>query len=182
VSNVVSLNAFVYKLLIENDLNNFTVTDIRNFLLKISTEFVHEDEARRFIYRQLVKLVDKKLLSKVKKDNAKQFIYTKTALFNEIHFVSKTTGITKTKTSVTPVVKINFIDILSKEKHAHEADLAVVLCEVEEYKELINRFPDQVDYLKSLYLDARDRSVQLLGKINAVGRVLDRSNLVEHSC
>ncbi len=182
MSNVVSLNAFVYKLLIENDLNNFTVTEIRNSLLKVSSEFTDEGEARRFIYRQLVKLVDKKLLIKVKKDNTKTLIYSKTALFNDSHFVSKAKRITKAKKNVIPVKENNFIEALSKEKRAHETDLAVVLCEVEEYKELIHRFPKQVNYLKSLHLDARNRSVQLLGKINAVGRILDTSSIVDHSC
>nr|SHN97597.1 Putative uncharacterized protein [Moritella viscosa] len=62
---------------------------------------------------------------------------------------------------------------LSKEKKTYEAELAISLSEVEEFKDLMQRFPKQNDLFKPFYLETRERSVQLLGKVNALTKVLN---------
>jgi len=188
VSKAVPLNNFVYNLLIEKNLNDFTIKEIRDALMISSSKFDDKHEAHRFIYRQVIYLVDKKLLIKQVTAGSKLATYAKSALFLATKFVAKSRKSKKQSAEVTvvsnlrTVAKYDFQDELSKEKHTHEADLAVILCEVEEYKDLIQRFPEQVDNLKELYLDARGRSAQLLGKINAITKVLSKASMVYRPC
>lgn len=132
--------------------------------------------------------MDKKFLIKQFSDGSKRTIYVKSAIFLATKFVAKSRKSKKHSggLAVVPklltVAKFNFQDELGKEKYTHEADLAVILCEVEEYKDLIQRFPEQIDNLKELYLDARGRSAQLLGKINAITRMLDKVSVVRQTC
>lgn len=64
-----------------------------------------------------------------------------------------------------------------KEKQNHEAELAITLSEVEEFKDLIQRFPSKNKLFRRFYLETRERSAQLLGKVNALNKVLSTIKL-----
>ena len=190
MSKAVPLNTFVYNLLIKKSLNDFTITEIRDALLASSSKFDEKNEAHRFIYNQILRLVDKSYLIKQAKVGSKRATYSKSALFLATNFTATSRKSKKShgqlivvpKSKLKVVTKYSFQDELGKEKYTHVADLAVILCEVEEYKDLIQRFPDQIDNLKELYIDARGRSARLLGKINAITRVLNKASVVHQTC
>lgn len=75
-----------------------------------------------------------------------------------------------------------FLNGLKKEKLIHEAKLAVVLSEIEEYQSLMERFPTKRTYLTGLYQQAKNQSATLLGKVTALSKVLGQDSIENHIC
>ncbi|GAL29973.1 response regulator [Vibrio variabilis] len=62
--------------------------------------------------------------------------------------------------------------VLQKEKSKYEGELAIVLSEVEEYQSLMERFPKKKDMFLTMFTESKEYSAKLLGKINALSKVL----------
>jgi len=180
MAKAIALHEDVYNLLIIENINNFTVSEIRDFLMSKSECFNEESETRRYIYRVICKLTKLELLIKHASSAIKKIKYTKSEAFFTANFVIKATEKTsieqaeKTKliNDVVPGINDDFINNIFKEKQSHEAELAITLSEVEEFKALIQRFPSKNKLFRPCYLETRERSAQLLGKVNALNKVL----------
>lgn len=181
----IALHPDVYNLLIVVNINNFTVSEIRDSLMYESDFFNDKTETRKCIYRVICKLTKLKLLIKHSNSEVKKNRYIKSEKFITANFVMKSS----TDAPVTPRPKVkrlpnekdenntDFRYELSKEKKTYEAELAISLSEVEEFKDLMQRFPKQNDLFKPFYFETRERSVQLLGKVNALTKVLNTTEL-----
>jgi len=185
VSKAVALHQDVYNLLIVNNIDNFTVSEIRDALMYSSEYFNDERETRRCIYRVICKLVKRGLLIKHPNALAKEIKYTKPELFFTANFVIKQGVKTvEVKAAKIPVLNDNsavtntgFFAELLEQKQKHEAELAIKLGEVEEFKALMKRYPQKNELFNRFYLETRDCSAQLLGKVNALTKVLNTSKL-----
>ncbi|SGZ20729.1 hypothetical protein [Moritella viscosa] len=189
MAKAIALHTDVYNLLIVVNINNFTVSEIRDALMHMSEFFNDENETRKYIYRVICKLTKLKLLIKHTHVEVKKSRYTKSEAFTNTSFVMKS----NTKMSLVQQSKITQLDdiktetstafntVLSKEKKDYEAELAVALSEAEEFKDLILRFPKQNNLFKPFYLEIKERSELLAGKINALTKVLSASNLASQS-
>lgn len=62
---------------------------------------------------------------------------------------------------------------IQNEKRAVEAELEVTLCEITRYKQLEERFPKLVKIVSPLAQKAHERSVELLGNLNALSNILN---------
>lgn len=185
MAKAIALHPDVYNLLIVININNFTVSEIRDALMHESEFFNDKTETRKCIYRVICKLTKLKLLIKHTNSEVKKSRYIKSETFITANFVMKSSA--ETPAVQQPKVKIlrnektesstDFRDALSKEKKTYEAELAISLSEVEEFKDLMQRFPKQNDLFKPFYLETRERSVQLLGKVNALTKVLNTVEL-----
>ncbi|MGC3835672.1 hypothetical protein ACPSKX_16255 [Moritella viscosa] len=126
-----------------------------------------------------------KLLIKHTHVEVKKSRYTKSEAFTNTSFVMKSSAdvpaTQQPKVKVLPNEKgennTNFLYELSKEKKDYEAELAVALSEAEEFKDLILRFPKQNNLFKPFYLEIKERSELLAGKINALTKVLNTVEL-----
>ena len=74
-------------------------------------------------------------------------------------------------------INTDFFAELLEQKQKHEAELAIKLGEVEEFKALMKRYPQKNELFNRFYLETRDCSAQLLGKVNALTKVLNTSKL-----
>ena len=185
MAKAIALHVDVYKLLIVLDINNFTISEIRDALMYDSEFFNDENETRKYIYRVICKLSKLKLLIKHTHMEVKKSRYTKSEAFLTADFVMKS----NTKMSIlqqSKITQLNDIEVeynigfstgLSKEKKDYEAELAIALSEVKEFKDLMQRFPKQNDLFQPFYLEIKERSVLLVGKINALTKVLSVPNL-----
>ncbi|MAD89523.1 MAG: hypothetical protein CMK64_07435 [Pseudoalteromonas sp.] len=173
---VIKLNHHIYSLLIEKECNGFTIVELRDELLTVTDTYQDIDEARKFIYRQTTALERKKLLNSKGSGRHKQ--YFKTELFNNVTFVAKQAVIEKEKSischtnnQASPLV-----ETLLNEKKQFEAELAILLGEVDEYKALQKRFPEYLSLFYSALDDAKNNSAKLLGKVNALTTILASLN------
>jgi len=179
VSKAVVLNEHIYNLLIVKDLDQFTVTELRDALVKSTEQFEDENEARKFIYRQLSRLVDKGLLEKQAANSRKGTIYFKSEVFKQSQFIAKIRRLKRHKHRECigqPEAHVptsnGFLDTIQKEKSELEALQEIALREMDKYQEVLNRFPDEANYVQTLFLQARDRAKNIQGDLEALTKLL----------
>lgn len=173
---VIKLNHHIYSLLIEKECNGFTIVELRDELLTVTDKYQDIDEARKFIYRQTTALERKDLLTS--KGSGRRKKYFKTELFNNATFVAKQAVIQQEKSisSHTDNQISPLVETLLNEKKQFEAELAILLGEVDEYKALQKRFPEHLRLFYSALDDAKNNSAKLLGKVNALTTILASLN------
>jgi hypothetical protein len=176
VSKVVPLQVDIYNILINNKYNNFTIAEFRDELVNCSNTFTDNNMARKFIYRQVYRLLNKELLIKIKNSGDKKARYIKSELFKETSFISKKLSQTLHAAKILKNQHSPSISTLEKEKIKLQENLAVVNCEANVYSELITRLPEQALHLKKFQTEAKIYSINLMGKINALEKVLSVMN------
>jgi len=179
MSNKVDMNVFLHSLLVIKQMNNFTVLEAKDVLLKDHAEFTDDVEARKFIYRQLTRCIEKGLIKRTDcfDSGSKQVIYSKTDKLLASSIVPIKRGIKAKKASEKKEpVKVpetaRYQTELKRELMAYEIDLNTILEEAKEYKRLSTRFPELQDKLKQHQFQAKDKSMKLLGKVHALQNLL----------
>lgn len=188
MSQQVNMNTFLYSLLVTNKLNDFTVSQARDALLKAHPEFTDKVESRKFIYRQLTRTIEKGLLHRADcfKSGTKKVIYSKTNEFFSSTIAPLTRGTKKTvtqqKESKKVIKTVNYKNELQKELNTYEFDLKTILEEAKEYKRLSVRFPELRKKLNQHQSQAKEKSIQLLGKVHALQNLLTDPISGQKSC
>lgn len=176
MSQVIKLNQHIYSLLIEKECNGFTIVELRDEILNLTDTYQDIDEARKFVYRQVTALERKELLKA--KGSGRDKKYFKTELFNNATFIAKQAVIKEGQPSACNIgdQPPSIFEILLNEKKQFEAELAILLGEVDEYKALQKRFPEHLSLFYSALDDAKNNSAKLLGKVNALTTILASLN------
>ncbi|WP_261904059.1 hypothetical protein [Vibrio fortis] len=167
MKNLTKINSCMFNLLIEKEMNNFSVIDARDALLSEKGSTLSKGDARKYIYRQILAFVNKGWLSVT--GNHRQKRYNVTSSFRGLSVEPKTRNLAKKKVrneNVSPPC----IKILIREKKQYEGDLAITLAEIEEYQSLFNRFPKYKQELLPLFERAREHSAKQMGRINALAK------------
>jgi len=167
----------------DKSFNDFTVTQLRNVFLKIQRNELTEKDARIFVYKQILRLLRKGLLSKNSiGKGSRDAVYSKTPLFNEAVIIpygeyvnadKKRTSESQSINSAKESAKDDVANNLKEQIKGDKVDLISSISESEEYLRLIKAFPHAKEYLQSKYLDASERSSQYLGKIRATKNLLN---------
>ncbi|EGQ7693898.1 hypothetical protein M5238_001423 [Vibrio vulnificus] len=167
MNKVIRINPHMFNLLIEKGMDGFSVIDARDTLLNSDVTFPSKDDARKYIYKQLLSFEEKGWLSVVGTHRAKR--YHQTSEFKALTVEPRV--VRKSKVNVVPIA-IQTADtpltVLEQEKKQYEGELAITLGEIEEYQSLLTRFPHSRQKMQPLFNAARERSAKLLGKINAL--------------
>lgn len=187
MKSAVKIHPYTHKLLTENDFALFSVNQFRDALLELTNKSAHKNEARRFVCRQLQRLEALGLVRKVEGTGPKK-LYEKTDLFEQTKFL--TGKIPKNSCLTQPSEKVQLVKLddgfslndIKKDKSIHEAKLAVVLGEIEEYRSLMNRFPQRKQYFVNLFHEAKNQSADLLGRATALSKVLELLDKEVHTC
>tara|TARA_Y100000782_G_scaffold36402_1_gene40842 strand:- start:6226 stop:6810 length:585 start_codon:yes stop_codon:yes gene_type:complete len=194
MSKQANMNVFLHFLLVIKQMNNFTVTEAKNALLHEQSEFTDAVETRKFIYRQLTRNVAKGLLKRTNKVNkgAKEVIYSKTELFFNLEIVPSSRGSStksieiinnnSTNAKVEKLQITEYQDELKKDLLTYEIDLNTVLEEAKEYKRLTVRYPKLHEQLQLHHTQAKEKSIKLLGKINALQTLLGNEKIEKPLC
>lgn len=189
MSTQISMNVFLHSLLIDKKMNNFTVAEAKETLLREHIEFVDDVEARKFIYRQLTRHIKKGLLNReeVSNNDKNKVIYSKTEKF----FTSNIVAVKRARKTIkqatinnTPqtFTTLNYKIELEKELLTHRIDFNTTLEEAKEYKRLASRFPSLQEKLRKYELDTKNKSTKLLGKINALQNILSDITIEDQAC
>jgi hypothetical protein len=169
MSKPIELNEYIYYLLIERDLNHFTITALRDILLTTTKVFKTPVEARVLAYRQVARLVKKDLLVRDKNPSPKRAKYSKTSLFTASSF-------TKLKNrhspELVPSKVVNntkcFESELAKAEEEHLTDVLIVESEIAEYQRIMNEFPQNKELILPFYDKGQLRLLSLKGKLAAL--------------
>ncbi|NLS14899.1 hypothetical protein HGP28_18745 [Vibrio sp. SM6] len=159
------VDALMHKLLIEKRMDGFSVVELRNASLAYVETPCDLHELRKRLYRQLQRFESNNWLraegSRVDKR------YFQTEQMNNFDFVPKIISVAHNEPE-TPTLAV-----LTRERNESRGELEIALGEVDEYQSLIQRFPELEPKLDVLLAQSRERSAQLLGKVNVLTKVLD---------
>ncbi|RKF18832.1 hypothetical protein DBZ36_10610 [Alginatibacterium sediminis] len=159
------ISVVMHKLLIAKGMDGFTVVEARNACL--SKDGISSDlhDARKQIYRQILRYEKKSWLRC--EGTGQQKRYFKTEIF------TNTLNLGKPLASIESTDFKSTFKTLSQERSKYQGELEISVGEIEEYKTLMNRFPSIKSKLFPLMKQSRAQSAQLLGKINVLTNVLE---------
>ncbi|MCL1063051.1 response regulator [Shewanella benthica] len=169
----IKINAQLNTILQDEHFDNFHVTQLRDAYLANSSVVQDLVEARKYVYRQILRLVKKGLLLKKGTKNSKRVIYQKSELFFKANFIvqSRTAGTVNQPIAASVDTNIAVQQLEDRLKES-EVDLLTSIGESEEYMRLYQSFPEMKVHLEFQYLQARENSSKLLGQIKAIKSVL----------
>jgi hypothetical protein len=176
VQKAVPLQSDIYNILINNNYNNFTITEFRDELVNCSSTFTDKNMARKFIYRQVYKLLNKGLLIKIKNSGDKKARDIKSEIFQATSFKIKTLIKVPSSFSTKNKDPLSSSSSLEEEKSKLQQQLAISISEADVYSELLIRLPAQKPHLKKFQSEANSISIGLMGRINALEKVLNVMN------
>jgi len=158
-----------FKFIISNPkLDHFSALELRTAYIIVDNECrLSASETRRFVYSELVKLVNRGWLKKVTSKKKGITKYVKTELFNlnyKVVFPPKSIN----KIVPIEVVTAGGMQELNCRLQDYKNDLLEGLGEAEEYRSLRNEFPNMHDELQPKYNSIRESNSRLLGKIKAI--------------
>ena len=169
----IKMSVLLAEILKNKDFNNFTVMKLKDEYLNRSEKILCSSEARRYVYKHLIKLVKFGALTRVGMKSSHKMVYKKTASFNEVVFIPERE---EQKRDIVVFdeekLKNSTIGKLEEVLQKHKADMMAAIGESEEYIRLIGSVPEMGDSLTEKYYLARDKSAKLLGKIQAVETVI----------
>ena len=179
-----SLSPEFYSVLIEGNLNNFTVMELRDAIIlecKDETDMTLRDHHKR-AYRVVLRLLTAGFLEK-SKDISEFARYKKTPLFVASVFKQRVTvalgpkqpKLPKQVECGVPSLPVNdpcIRDELDQLVKTYQVDLLSSIGESEEYLRLNQAYPELKAKLEPHYLKSRDVSSKILGKIRAIESVL----------
>jgi hypothetical protein len=164
------LDPLVAQIITTTNFNHFTTSDVRSPYLTLKNDLsLKSVDARRSIYAELLKLVKKGWLTKVKPSGKGFTRFIKTEKFDE----DALRKICESNTS--EIVLIDKKSPLVNKLNHYKAELLLNLGESEAYKELYSEFPELGDDIQPHYNKARDNNTRILGKIKAIECLLDHS-------
>lgn len=167
------LNFLIAQIVSAENFDNFSALELRAaFLVLQEDKSLCPVEARRFCYAELIKLVRRNWLKKIKSNKTGAVSYKKTASFNAEKVLSETTGsmIEKPKPLPRPdKVKAPLLNRLNR----YKKELLISFGELEEYEQLSQAHPELNEQLQDKYNQAREQNSALLGKIKAIENLLN---------
>ncbi|WP_029788984.1 hypothetical protein AAIA71_17450 [Vibrio harveyi] len=160
------ISAEMYNLLIEHNIDGFSVLEARDALLKIYDVSETLSVTQKRIYRQIWEYQKKGWLRSEGKRKDKR--YFQTQLFRGLEVMP----MQKSKRKVSKHEPASNYSVLIDENKQYKGELEIALGEIDEYTSLRYRFPELDGTLMPLLQQANERSAHLLGKINVLTKVL----------
>lgn len=172
----IKMNNFLVQILKDETFDNFTVTQLRDKYLEISKSVSDKNEARKYVYKQVLRLVGFGVLIKKGKKNSQTTLYKKTDLFEATSFLTKEHSDEVIKESALQIVKktneSSSLNQLEYTLSEYKVDMMSAIGETEEYIKLLETFPQMKEPLRESYELARDNSSKLLGQIKALKKAI----------
>ncbi|TGA73270.1 hypothetical protein VFES401_00730 [Aliivibrio fischeri] len=177
LSKPITLINPLYQILIEEQLDDFSVLELRDRFIAISEYQLDKGKARRLVYRNILRLVKKQLLKKVSKKDSSKAVYQKTALFTEkIWKAINETNNTEQCESLSHTNRFIFPQNELKERLEQcESDFLACLHELETYQELTSEYPLLKDSLYDIKRQTKVQTSKLIGEIRAIKMALTLS-------
>ncbi|WP_394244938.1 hypothetical protein [Vibrio astriarenae] len=159
------ISAMMHKLLIEREMDGFSVVELRDAFVSTDNGGTDPDEARRMVYRQIRRFTDNEWLRIEGKGREKRYFQTNQFKTLEVSSKDETTRLSLPASPD--------YSVLISECSQYRAELEIVLSEIDEYQSVIHRFGELEAKLKPLLEQAKERSAKLLGKVNVLTNTLN---------
>lgn len=175
----VSIQAEIYKTLVVDCLDGFTLTELRDAYVDCSALRSTQAElgAYRKVYRQVLRLQKRGLFTQIK-NAGEPAKYYKTPLFYETIFVEvfrrdvMPSAIINENMASNVAAQQPFIEQLQRQAGQYQTELLTTIGESEEYQRLSEEFPVMRSQFESGYLQSTERRSKLLGHLRAIETVI----------
>lgn len=152
------------------NLNQFTVVEIRAAYIAIKQDqTLNPSDVRRYVYKELVKLISNGWLVKNKSEKRGITRYSKTELFDSRYFDQDAKKILIAHSVKTNVHK----QILLKRLHDYHNQLLEGVGAINELENLISNYPDLTNSTQEIYDKTRDNNTQLIGRIKTLEFIIN---------
>jgi hypothetical protein len=157
--------------------NHFSATEIRTaYIILKNDPSMNKNDARRYIYTELIKLVKRGWLKKSISKKKENTSFIKTELFdptvitvNSDIYVENNKGVDLAETS-------SLSETLAKRLSHYKNELLTGLGEADEYKRICEQFPKLQSQLQPKYNEVRENNSKLLGSIKAIENLRQTSD------
>lgn len=160
----------IHACFIADELDNFTVTELRSAYIKNSGE-IDSTKARKIVYRQILRLQKLGMLFRQDSKRVKDHRYIKTDAFHQIGLTTDSHNDMIKSSNFKYSEKI-VTTLLDERLQQCEINLIKSNAESEEYMRLYESLPDLKDHLESKYLRSRECCSRLSGQIQAIKSVI----------
>lgn len=154
----------------ENDLVKFSIRELTDLFCKAGYSFDSRERTYQYVYRGLCRLESEGWLISEGEKRTKRYLV--------VH---------KEESEKEATNSHNLVDVrcddaskwrndMTKERSKAQAELSILLGEIDEYVSLMQKYQSLFDQIQPLLVFAREESAKLLGKINALSNVLSKSN------
>ncbi|UPR49254.1 hypothetical protein ITG13_20040 [Vibrio cyclitrophicus] len=166
----------LYQILVDNQLDDFSVLELRDRFMELADPELDKATARRFVYQHILRLVKKQLLNKVFVDGFQKATYQKTVLFSRTSWEIIGDDQTIPPNETPCGNKLAFPKIILQERLEQcESDFLACLHEFETYQDLSSEFPHLKESLYDVRHKTKVQSSKLVGEIRAIKMALTLS-------
>tara|TARA_R110000737_G_scaffold207884_1_gene225734 strand:- start:5924 stop:6445 length:522 start_codon:yes stop_codon:yes gene_type:complete len=170
------LNRLLGQIMSAPNFDHFSAVELRAAYITMHPDKnLIPSDARRFVYAELVKLVNNGWLRKTVSKKKEITTFIKTSLFNvdEITYSSPEVcnDDSQTNSSDKPIQ-----ESLRERLNQYKNELLISYGESNEYKKLCDDFPVLYELLQPKYNNAREQNSRLLGQIKAVEKLINESD------
>jgi uncharacterized coiled-coil DUF342 family protein len=167
----------VGRIIANKHIDHFSALEVRTSFLALKNDpSINGNDARRFVYSELLKLVKKGWLRKVvsKKKEISSFIKTEHFDAKAFDLIAECQAPKSRNLEVTPINNIQHE--LFERLNDYKNELLISLGETDEYKNLYEKFPEFIANLQPKYDNARDNNSRFLGKIKALENLIQQNH------
>ena len=167
------LNSLVAQIIVAPNFDHFSTVEVRSAYLALNEDkSIDPNDARRFVYTELLKLVNKGWLKKSVSKKKEITSFIKTEIFDpDAIDVNPEKYVDKNKVAdlmETPPLG----ETLTERLNHYKNELLTGFGEAEEYKRLCELFPKLKSKLQPRYNEVREHNSKLLGSIKAVENLI----------
>lgn len=162
----VKINVTLYEILVEGQLNDFSVIELRDTFISTTESGGSKDQIRRFVYGYILRLQRLKLLVRIPQPTSKKPIYRKTEEFMQVHWSLTSDPLWNQYSYKESVSKMQ--EALRKRLENCRHNHLTYKNECQTYKNLSNDFPSLASGLSNFHSRAEENTLKMVGEINAI--------------
>lgn len=166
-ANGMSVKKVIIDTIKAHQLSSFTLDELRELIYSQQDE-LPSSLSNKSIYKNIWNLKKEGMFELLKGTDSKQNVYLVTSLMQEQYLKETEESYVVAHNSQS----MSFSDSLSKRLNEYSSELATTSAEIQEYQEIINIFPDQLEVLSQNCHKAKERALQLRGRLHAIENLM----------
>jgi hypothetical protein len=178
----INLDGDLLSILLTESFDNFTVLELRSaYIAKVNDAELGIVEARKYVYRHILRLEKKGLLKRKYSEKRDRTFYAKTKDFSSGRFEIRTEVLGTATAHVEGEKNLTLKKELTDKLNEYKAELLTSIGETDEYQCLCTQFPQLKSQLQDRYNKTRDNCSKILGRIKALESLI-QNQLTQDLC
>jgi hypothetical protein len=177
MTDKIDLDSGLLSILKTENFNKFTILELRSAYLAISHDKdLHKTEARRFVYRHILRLEKNGLLKRIHSKKTDKTTYAKTEKFDTSKFNAINQPLVdeaELNLTETDSPSKNLLQSLIDKLQGYKVELLINIGETDEYKSLCLEYPQLKEQLQESYNLARENNRKIIGNVKALEKTIE---------